>query len=384
MAEFVGTDDDDVIVGETSDDVLTGGLGADTLTGGAGADLFVVDSADSSALNVLLDPNAGLDVITDWSAEDRLLFRHAQPTAADALFAGVADSYDTAFDMAQTAFGDGFEFASIKVGSDVFVFAPRTDSVVKLEGADPDTVTSASLSSDPSPDGEDTTLSSASESFEGGSGGDTIYGLAGEDTLMGGDGADQIYAGDDNDSVDGGEGLNYLRGEDGDDMVQGGAQHDDINGNMGRDTIFSGDGDDWVHGGKDDDAILAGAGNDLVFGDRGSDTAGGGEGDDVVHGGDGDDIVRGDDGADTLFGDAGRDTLDGGNDADIFVAQANSGDDRVIFFNAGEGDRVQLEAGASYSLSQEGSDTVIQLDGGRMVLAGVQLSSLPEGWLIGA
>jgi Ca2+-binding RTX toxin-like protein len=286
MAEFVGTDDDDIIVGEDGGDILTGGRGADTLTGGTGADLFVVDNADSSASYGLLDPDGGVDVITDWSADDHLLFRRAQPAQVDSLFAGVADAYDTAFDMAQTAFESGFEYASIKVGSDVFVFAPRADSVVKLAGADPDTVTSASLSSDMS-DGEDAVLSAASEAFQGGSGGDTVYGLQGADTLMGGAGGDQVYGGEDNDSLDGGEGLNYLRGDEGDDVVQGGAQHDDINGNMGRDTIFAGNGDDWVHGGKDDDAILAGSGNDLIFGDLGSDTCAGGGDDDVIHGGDG-------------------------------------------------------------------------------------------------
>jgi len=381
MAEFVGTDDDDVIVGEDSDDVLIGGRGADTLTGGAGADRFIVDSADSSASAAHGDPDGYVDVITDFSADDHVVFRHALTPDVDSLFAGVADSYDTAFDLAQTAFSDGFEYASIKVGSDVFVFAPRIDSVVKLEGIDPDTVTSASLADDTS-GGEQAMLSAASEAFSGGSGGDTVYGLEGADTLFGGAGADQVYGGQDNDSVDGGEGLNYLRGDEGDDVVQGGAQHDDINGNMGRDTIFSGDGDDWVRGGKDDDTVLAGAGDDLAFGDLGSDTVGGGNGDDVIHGGDGEDVLRGDDGADTLFGDAGRDTLDGGNGADLFVAQANSGDDRVIFFNAGEGDRVQIEAGTGYALSQEGDDTIIQMDGSRMVLAGVQLSSLPDGWLV--
>ena len=212
MAEFVGTDDDDFIVGEDGADSLTGGLGADTLAGGDGPDLFVVDSGDSSAMGAFFGD--GIDVITDWSAYDHLLFKHAQPAQADTLFAGVAGSYDSAFDMAQDAFGDGFEYASIKVGSDVFVFAPRTDSVVKLEGADPDTVTSASLSDDMS-DGEDVVLSAASEGFQGGAGGDTVYGLEGADTLMGGAGADQAYGGEDNDSLDGGEGLNYLRGDEG-------------------------------------------------------------------------------------------------------------------------------------------------------------------------
>src|SRR5262249_35576546 len=150
-------------------------------------------------------PDGKIDVISDFSADDHIEFAHALPAEEGSLFAGVADSYDAAFDIAQTAFSDGFEYASIKVGSDVFVFAPRTDSVVKLEGASPDDVTSASLSSDLS-GGEDATLSVSNDVFQGGMGGDTIHGLEGADTLMGGAGADQAFGGADNDSISGGEG----------------------------------------------------------------------------------------------------------------------------------------------------------------------------------
>ena len=382
MAEFIGTDGGDIIVAEEGEDTLTGGRGADTLSGGAGRDLFLVDYADSPATQALVDPDATVDVITDWSADDRLVFLHALQPEGEALFAGVAANYEAAYDLAQTAFADGFEYASVKVGADVFVFAPRIDSVVKLAGVDPDQVSRGSFSNDLS-SGEEAMLSAAAEQFAGGSGADTVHGLEGEDTLTGGEGGDQIFGGLDNDSVDGGDGLNYLRGEEGDDVVMGGAQHDDLNGNMGRDTLFAGAGDDWVRGGKDDDSVLAGAGDDLAFGDLGNDTVGGGQGEDSIHGGDGEDMLRGDDGADTLMGDLGRDTLDGGNGADIFVASANSGDDRVIAFSAGEGDRVLLDPGTAYTLIQEGDDTVIEMAGSRMVLVGVQLSSLPEGWLIG-
>jgi Ca2+-binding RTX toxin-like protein len=380
MAEFIGADDGEIIVGGDEDDTLTGGRGADTLSGGAGHDLFLVDFGDSPASQALTHPDS-TDVIDDWSPDDRLVFLHAQPPEGDALFAGVAGDYQTAYDLAQTAFGDGFEYASIKVGADVFVFAPRTDGVVKLAGIDADQVSGGSLSADVAP-GEDTMLSADAEQFDGGSGADTVQGLEGADTLNGGEGGDRLFGGLDNDSVDGGGGLNYLRGDEGDDAVVGGAQHDDINGNMGRDTLFGGDGDDWVRGGKDDDAVLAGAGDDLAFGDLGNDTVGGGAGADVIHGGDGDDMLRGDDGDDTLMGDLGRDTLDGGIGADVFVASENSGDDRVVAFNAAEGDRVQLDPGTAFTLAQEGSDTVIDMAGSRMVLAGVQLNSLPDGWLI--
>jgi len=381
MAEFIGTDDGDIIVGGGGNDTIVGGRGADTLTGGGGVDLFVVDHAESSAVGALGDPDGKIDVITDWSSDDHLLFQHALEPDADTLLAATAIDYDAAYQLSQEAFADGYEYVSVKVGADVFVFAPRTDTVVRLLGASTDDVTSGTLS-DFITEGDERHLSITTDYFRAGDGGDTVYGMAGTDTLIGGAGADQIFAGEDNDSINGGEGRNYLRGDEGDDVILGGAQHDDINGNTGRDVIDAGDGNDWIHGGKDDDIIFAGNGDDLVFGDMGADTAGGGAGDDVMHGGELEDTLRGDDGNDTLFGDAGRDTLDGGNGADLFMAQANSGDDRVLAFSAGEGDRVHVDAGTSYSVFQEDDDTIIQMDGSKMVLVGVQLSTLPDGWIV--
>ena len=60
----------------------------------------------------------------------------------------------------------------------------------------------------------------------------------------------------------------------------------------------------------------------------------------------------------------------------------DAGIDRVTDFNAGEGDRVQLDPGTQYTLSQVGADTVVDMGGGnQMVLQNIQLSSLPAGWI---
>ena len=142
MAGFTGTDDGDLIVGGAGNDTITGGRGADTLTGGGGVDLFVVDHAESSAIGALGDPDGKIDVITDWSSDDHLLFQHALEPDADTLLATTAPDYDTAYQMSQDAFAGGYEYISVKIGSDVYVFAPRTDTVVKLAGANPDDVTS--------------------------------------------------------------------------------------------------------------------------------------------------------------------------------------------------------------------------------------------------
>ncbi|WP_293899538.1 calcium-binding protein [Phenylobacterium sp.] len=384
MAELIGTDDADDLVGDAGADTLIGGSGGDTLTGGGGVNLFVVEAGDSPSDLAIFDPTA-VDTITDFSPQDRLMFGGSEPQDVDSLYSSVAADYETAYDMAQTAFAGGVEYASIKVGSDVFVFAMRAQSVVRLEGIDPGTVTGAAFSHGAPVTGlddEDVTLSSGADQYDAGSGNDTIHAGEGADTVIGGQGHHEIYGGGGDDSISDGQGENYLRGEAGDDVVNGGVGHDDINGNMGRDTIDAGAGDDWVRGGKDDDVVFGGAGNDLLFGDLGNDTVGGGLGDDLMQGGPGDDIVRGDEGADTLIGGPGHDTLDGGLGADLFVASPNTGDDVVIAFNAGEGDRVQVDAGAQFTVAQVGADTVITLaDGGQMTLVGVSLDTLPPGWI---
>ena len=122
-----------------------------------------------------------------------------------------------------------------------------------------------------------------------------------------------------------------------------------------------------------------------MLGSTGADTVDGGAGNDIVRGGQDDDAVFGWGGADWLSGDRGADTLQGGAGADTFHVFAESGVDLVLDFNAAEGDRVNLLAGTQYATAQMGADTVITLTGGgEMILVGVQLSSLPAGWIYGA
>lgn len=197
---------------------------------------------------------------------------------------------------------------------------------------------------------------------------------AGPDTLIGG-------AGDD--SFDGGGGEDYIRGGDGDDQIRGGAAFDDVHGNMGADTVYGGLDHDWVVGGKGDDVLFGEDGNDLVLGNIGADTCDGGNGDDTIRGGQDNDVVRGGAGADYVSGDRGSDTVTGGPGADLFHSFGEAGLDRVLDFNRAEGDRVLLDPGTQYTVSQVGADTVIRMvGGGEMVLVGVQMSSLTSGWIV--
>jgi serralysin len=224
------------------------------------------------------------------------------------------------------------------------------------------------------------------ENAIGGLGADTIIGNALNNVLQGNGGADRILAGPGHDTVVGGEGSGYLRGEDGNDSISGGSAFDDMHGNMGNDTLAGGPGDDWVVGGKDNDVLYGDGGADLVYGNLGDDTAFGGDGADVVRGGQGSDSIDGGAGDDFLSGDRGDDTIVGGDGADVFHFFAEAGMDRVLDFDASEGDRVNLAPGTVFTVAQVGADTVITatVTGDRMILVGVQLSTLPDGWIFGA
>lgn len=153
---------------------------------------------------------------------------------------------------------------------------------------------------------------------------------------------------------------------------------------MGNDSASGGLGDDWVVGGKDNDSLSGDAGSDLVYGNLGDDTCAGGDGDDVVRGGQQNDLLSGGAGADYVSGDRGDDTVSGGEGADIFHTFGEAGLDRVSDFRLADGDRVQLDPGTQYTVSQVGADTVVSMSGGgQMVLVGVQLSTLTPGWIFG-
>jgi Ca2+-binding RTX toxin-like protein len=237
------------------------------------------------------------------------------------------------------------------------------------------------------------TLLGGNDLITGGPAADVIHGYSGDDLIYGLGGADTIYGGLGNDVIReavapnlftavGAAGSTYLRGEDGDDFITGGQGFDDINGNQGNDTVSGGPGDDWTVGGKDDDLLFGDDGDDIVWGNLGNDTCVGGSGNDQIRGGQGDDVLYGGAGNDYISGDRGNDTESGGPGADLFHSFSGAGLDRVLDFNAAEGDRVMLDPGTSYTVSQVGADTVVDMgNGDRMILVGVQLASLPAGWI---
>jgi len=179
-----------------------------------------------------------------------------------------------------------------------------------------------------------------------------------------------------------GDATDFIRGGDGNDSILGGWGFDDLHGNAGDDTVAGGLGGDWVVGGQGSDQLFGNTDGDVVLGNLGDDLARGGSGDDVVRGGQGNDSLEGGPGADFVAGDRGDDTVSGGDGADIFNSFGGAGLDRILDFSRAEGDRVRLDAGSTYSVAQEGADTVVTVDGAaRLVLVGVSAASLTGDWI---
>jgi Ca2+-binding RTX toxin-like protein len=185
-----------------------------------------------------------------------------------------------------------------------------------------------------------------------------------------------------------GSGDTHIRGAEGDDSIAGNAAHNDINGNQGQDTIVGHSSvGDWLLGGQGSDSINAvqSTGANIMNGNIGADTVVGGAGADIVRGGQGDDVLKGAQGNDWLSGDMGHNTVTGGAGADTFHAGANAGVSVVTDFNGGDGDRVFLDSGVQYHLSQQGADLHVVLDnglGGDVVLQNTAQTSFQSGWII--
>jgi Ca2+-binding RTX toxin-like protein len=182
-------------------------------------------------------------------------------------------------------------------------------------------------------------------------------------------------------------GANFLRGNDGQDRITGGADGlDNVNGNKGDDVIVGRSSvGDWLLGGQGSDLIDASqsSGHNIINGNIAADTLAGGSGGDTLRGGQGDDVIRGGSGGDWISGDIGQNTVSGGAGADVFHLAAG-GTMVVTDFQQAEGDRVVVDAGLTFSTTQSGADVHVDLTsggGGELMLRGVMLANLTDGWI---
>jgi serralysin len=179
---------------------------------------------------------------------------------------------------------------------------------------------------------------------------------------------------------------NHIRGADGADTIVGADRFNDINGNKGDDSIVGhSQVGDWLLGGQGNDQIDASAstGHNFLTGNLGADTVTGGNYGDTLRGGQGDDVVRGGSGADLIYGDLGVNTIAGGAGADTFHSGVGGARDVIVDFHQAEGDRVQIDARFTYTVSQVDADVDIAVSNGEViVLQNTNLQSLGDGWLV--
>lgn len=173
------------------------------------------------------------------------------------------------------------------------------------------------------------------EKLEGSNFNDTLTSGNAANTLSGLGGADYLSGGNASDILDGGDGADLLAGGNDNDTLSGGAGNDGLDGGNGADVMDGGDDNDSLDGGND---------NDTLSGGNGTDSLSGGNGNDVMNGGAGTDTLTGGNGNDSLNGGAGNDIMTGGNGADLFAFTEIGGSDRIMDFNRGAGDKVNLAA----------------------------------------
>lgn len=153
------------------------------------------------------------------------------------------------------------------------------------------------------------------------------------------------------------------------DRLLGNGGDDVVNALAGDDRVEAGAGDDLIYGNQGQDTILAGLGDDVLYGGLNADQIYGNEGEDRLYGNKGDDLIYGGKASDWLHGGQGDDLLYGNLGADVFNLSA--GFDRVMDFDATEGDSIAIRPGAVYEFKAQGSDLLIEADFGSLLLVGV-------------
>ena len=335
-----GGDGDDLLFGNIGNDTLDGGLGADELRGGNGFDTLTGGDGDDSVFggngndtldggigNDFIAGDAGFDDISGGDGDDTIFGQRG----IDTINGGDGD--DTIFG------GSGDDFLDGGAGNDTIIGGVQADTLIGGIGND--------------------TLNGASgfDILQGGPGDDILIGQSGDDTLTGGSGNDELNGGAGTDTINGGTGADIILAGNGFDIIDGGTGADTIDGQNGNDTIFGGNGNDTINGGSGFDTIDGGGGNDIINGGANSDTINGGTGDDIIDGGGGPDFLN---------GGLGNDTLTGGSDVDIFIFEADFGNDTITAF--GGADAIDLSAlglsGISdLEITADGQDVIVNVAG---------------------
>jgi hypothetical protein len=203
---------------------------------------------------------------------------------------------------------------------------------------------------------------------------------------------------DGNDIFVGSAGRDIIITEQGNDQVDGAGGDNDLvrydRGGVGAITVlYSGntatvtgtwDGFAFTDSLTSIEQIRGSAFDDDMTGDTGDEVFDGRSGNDDLDGGAGNDFLRGNDGNDTLTGGVGEDQMQGDTGADTFVFNPGDstgtsvGGDRILDFNFGEGDRIDISGYASsiqsttdfvqFSYDGINNNTIIEVTTGEQIL----------------
>jgi Ca2+-binding RTX toxin-like protein len=200
----------------------------------------------------------------------------------------------------------------------------------------------------------------ANELLVGTSRAETLTGAGGNDTLKGGSGNDTLLGNAGNDVLDGGKGIDRMEGGAGNDTYIVDSVGDVViedSGN-GRDTVKASV--SYALAAHVENLSLTGS---ATLGGRGNDLANiiiGNAGTNILMGFAGNDNLKGGSGSDTLHGGVGKDVLTGGTGQDFFVfdtAASAANVDKIIDFNFGDNDKVQLSKAVYQGINHLGSLT---------------------------
>ena len=187
-------------------------------------------------------------------------------------------------------------------------------------------------------------------------GADGVYGKDGKDTLFGLGGDDWLEGGKDADVLNGGTGSDWASYQSSSagvyvDLFAGTGLYGDAAGDTldNIENLFGSAYDDVLVGNAQGNMLKGAGGEDSLLGFSGNDRLWGGADDDHLFGLNDHDTLHGETGDDTLEGGLGRDEMYGGADADTFRWNAANETglnvltaDRIMDFNAGEGDQIDL------------------------------------------